>query len=322
MAVYVYNPPEGEEAISFVYKALTNPERGVSRFFWSYTDKADLSFLMGKSWEEMDEEERDCWSHGKYLLRINPGDYIAHVNVPEYGKVTVGRVVSYYYFDKEMPFGDGNQCFDVEDVFTFDRNDERIHPRASSGLKHQGAHWCPSGQDELLEAFAIVRGEKKLDDDFSYTSKEMNEVFKSFAAKLQRLNPGKALEAFMAEVFRKVPGVTNVIENGSGWGTDNGADLIVSYRKGIPGYEEEEAIVVQVKSYEGAIYSTEAIRQINDALKKFDAVSGLIITTADSTPVVEEAVAKLSDELGKPVYLMAGQDTARFVLRYGIDLLS
>ena len=321
MAVYVYNPPEKEGAVPFVYEALTNPDKGVSRFFWSYTAKADLNSLMRKSWSEMDEEERDCWSHGKYLFRIKPGDYIAHVNVPEYGKVTVGRVISDYYFDKEMPFGDGNQCFDVEDVFTFDRNDERIHPRASKGLKHQGAHWCPSAQDELFQAFDIVKGEKKLDDDFSYTLEEMNEVFKSIAAKLQKLNPGKTLEAFLAEVFRRVPGVTDVIENGSGWGTDHGADLIVTYKKGIPGYEEEESIVVQVKSYEGAIWDTKAVGQINDALKKFDAVSGLIVTTADSTPVVEEAVAKLSDELGKPVYLMAGQDTARFVLRYGMDML-
>lgn len=322
MTVYVYNAPTGEEAVSFTYKSLTNSEKGVSRFFWSYTEKADLHSLETKTWAEMDEDEQDCWYYGHYLLRIKPSDYIAHVNVPAPGLVTVGRVVSEYYFDRAMPFGDGNHCFDVEDIFEFSRNDSRLHPRARRGLMPRHARECPRCQDELLESFDIIRGVKKVNDNFSFVTEEADELFRAFAAKVQSWNPGKKLEAFMAEVFRRVPCVTNVIENGSGWKTDNGADLIVTYSKGIPGYEEEETIVVQVKSYEGEMYTTKAVEDINNALEKFEAYSGMIITTADSTPAVEEAVKKLSAELGKPVYLMAGQDTARFIMKYGIDLLS
>ncbi|MBR0069591.1 MAG: restriction endonuclease, partial [Synergistaceae bacterium] len=151
--------------------------------------------------------------------------------------------------------------------------------------------------------------------------KEANEVFSEFAKKIQRNYPGKSLEHFIAGVFRKVPGVLSVKENGSGFKSDYGADLIVSYKNDIADFGSEELMVVQIKSYEGEIWNTQAADQIKTALSYFGASSGLIITTAKSTTAIEEAVSSLSNETGKPVYVLAGEDLARFVLTYGMDLI-
>ena len=155
----------------------------------------------------------------------------------------------------------------------------------------------------------------------NYLVQETNEVLTLFAEKIHRNNPGKSLEAFIAKVFRNVPGVLDVKENGSGFKSDYGADLIITYKDCIADFGTEKSIVVQVKSYQGEIWDTKAADQIQTALSFFGAASGLIITTAESTEAIEEAVSSLSEETGKPIYLMAGGDLARFVLRYGVDLI-
>lgn len=48
----------------------------------------------------------------------------------------------------------------------------------------------------------------------------------------------------------------------------------------------------------------------------------MIITTAEATPALEKAVDELSEELGKPVVLIAGGELVRFVLKFGGDLLA
>lgn len=64
---------------------------------------------------------------------------------------------------------------------------------------------------------------------------------------IQKMNRGKDLEKFLAEVFKRIPGV-KVIPNCFGWGTDHGADLKLIVRDFLG---VEKLVVVQVKSYEG-----------------------------------------------------------------------
>ena len=273
----------------------------------------------------MDKAEQDSWSHAHLLLDVQPGDYIVHVNVPEYGKVTVGKVASPYYFEANLPDGqdDGRHCFKVTDVFSFDRNDELVFPSVNRGLKPRRALQRLSYQEEFLMSLERLKARKEgnLEEHHDFLSEGANELFKNFVGKVHACHPGKDLEAFIAEIFRKIPNVYNVKENGSGWRTDNGADLIITYRSGIAGFEFDETMVVQIKSYEGEHRSTEAVGQIEKAMSVYEASLGLIITTAESTEVLENAVYELSERLKKPVYLMAGQDVARFILTYGMDLL-
>ena len=160
----------------------------------------------------------------------------------------------------------------------------------------------------------------------SFLEREFKQTLGDITTKIQHNKPGKDLERFLAEVFRNVPGVTNVKENGFGWGPDYGADLIVKYNleriKGVD--SKEETWVVQVKSYTGEHSDTNAVDQLRTAIETFDADVGILITTGERTQILETACDKLSDEMSKKnvsVYLIAGVEVAQFVLRYGLDLL-
>lgn len=60
------------------------------------------------------------------------------------------------------------------------------------------------------------------------------------------------MRLFLAKVFRKIQNGENVKGNGFDWGTDNGADLIVECKSGLPvsGLGKTEEVALQVKSYE------------------------------------------------------------------------
>lgn len=159
-----------------------------------------------------------------------------------------------------------------------------------------------------------------------YLNREANNFLSDLTKSIYRNKPGKRLESFLAEVFRKIPGVIEVKENGSGWKTDYGADLIVKYNlERIKGVElEEQTWVVQVKSYEGAHWDTNAVSQIQKAIEKFEADVGIIITTGERTQALEIAFNNLADDMRKKnvsLYLISGVEVAQFVLRYGLDLL-
>jgi hypothetical protein len=113
----------------------------------------------------------------------------------------------------------------------------------------------------------------------------------------------------------------NVHENGFGRGTDNGADLIVTTKTSIANIALDQCVVVQIKSFEGSHYDLGAIDQIKGGMKKYDAVAGIIITTAEKTEQLEKAIQEASEELRKPIDLLAGLDVAKFVLSHAPDLV-
>ena len=48
----------------------------------------------------------------------------------------------------------------------------------------------------------------------------------------------------------------------------------------------------------------------------FNAVAGMIITTARKTEELEDAIHKASEAIDKPIDLLAGDDVAKFVIKY------
>ncbi len=321
--VYAYNKPD-DELIPFVYDSLTKDH--ISRYLYSCIPNCDLNRLKDIPWQEMKDDEKKCWSHAHRLLDFKKGDWILHINVPEYGKVTAGRIVSEYTYQENLPspWEDGRYTFAVEDVFTFDRNDPRVHPYLSSRLKLQRSLWQIYCVDEFERSLKLLREDttKEVSEN-CHLVQETGEILEKFAQRIHANNPGKRLEHLMAEIFREIPGVTDVKENGSGWGTDYGADLIVSYKAGIiPELETEQILVVQIKSYEGEHWNTEAVNQLKTAIGKFEASMGLIITTGNRTESLEKAFDSLSKEIkGTPIYLMAGSEVAKFVMKYGMGVL-
>ena len=134
------------------------------------------------------------------------------------------------------------------------------------------------------------------------------------------MNKGKEFENFLYEVFEKIPNA-NPIKNGSGWKSDHGADLIVEFENPIIGVNARTKLIVQAKSYEGQHFDTKAIDQIIEGIKEYDGDAGLLITTAEETEEIEKYIMEKSEEIDKTIDLIAGENVARFVLRYAPDLV-
>lgn len=329
MALYAYGTPSKAEHVKFVYDSLMDAEKPLSRFLYSWFSDCDLNRLKNVRWDDMDEDEKNCWYYGKRLLEFKEGDWIFHINVPEYGKVTAAKIVGHYIYQDKLPDGqdDGRHCFPVSDVFTFDRNDSRVHPKLSSRLKLQGSLYrLKNCEDEFKVSMNELKNKSSVVVAPKYhLMRETNEILDELTRIIHNNNPGKDFEIFLAEVFRKIPGVIDVKENGFGWGTDNGADLIVTYKAGLlPGLERERVLVIQAKSYEGGHWETNAVDQLRTAIDKYHASMGMLITTGERTETLEDAFKKLADDMDKinvDVHLLAGIEVAQFILQYGMNAL-
>ena len=135
------------------------------------------------------------------------------------------------------------------------------------------------------------------------------------------MNKSKNLEIFMAKVFRNIPNVVSVHENGFGWSTDHGADLIVKIRTSLESLDFENTVVVQVKSYSGSMDDLNAVEQVKCAIEKYGASAGMIVTTADKTESLEKEIEKVSKSIGVPIDLLSGAELVRFVLRNAPNML-
>ena len=322
MNIWVFNTPE---KVDFVYKSILE---GKSRFGWSYIEKANLEIAKNTSWENKSKEKKSCWKQSNFLLNVEKGDWIVHKNVPRYGQCTAVKVLEPYKF-----VNDGVKCdwgidfrhsfvVDTNSIITFDRNDPNVLPVISARLKLQGRYWRIYLIEEFEKSIENLK-EKRVDN--CETSKNLFHLKESIISPLENITelihnnyPGKDLEKLIAEVFRKIPMVLDVKENGSGWGTDFGADLIVTYNTGIPvlGLEKEEKLIVQVKSYEGIHNETNAVEQIKTGIEKFKGNAGLLITTAKASKHLEESIEQLSLEIDKPVSIISGANVAKLILKH------
>ena len=327
MTIWAFNKPN-ENQIKFVMDSL---EKGVSRFGWGYIDTADIRELNKKNWGDMTEEEQKIFHQANFLSGIKKGDWIVHINVPWYGQCTAGQVIEEYDFDKEdNEISDFRHFFklDLESVIRFDRNDANVHPLVSRKLKLRGKYWRVYAQNEFFESIERIKnGESPpLENstiELHYLKKEINPHYSDITKIIQRTHPEKKLEYFLADIFKNIPNVTESRVNGSGRGTDHGADIIVKYNAGLEIFNlnKEDTLVVQVKSYEREHHDTHAVDQIKTAIEKFNASAGMIISTAKSTENLEKEIENASNELDIPISLIAGEDVAKFVLKYGKDLL-
>lgn len=321
---------EYEEVTNFLTASI---KKGISRYGWGYMDESDLNKLDPKPFSEMSEHENKCWAKANFLLDIAVGDWIVHVNLPEWGACIAGQVIEPYSFEQEdNEISDFRHMIklDTSTIVEFDRNDDTVLPIISSRLKLMGGHWRIKYVDEFLQTIQNIKADElgKKDDEsvgIFYFKKDLSPLLKEITKKIQKTHPGGKLENLIAEVFRKVPNVIDVYEHGryKGFGTDNGADLIVTYQSGlsISNLEKQEKLIVQVKSYTDEHWDTDAVDQIEDGITEFSADAGLIISTAESTEDLEAAIEALSNKLEKPIGLISGEETAKFVLKYGGGLI-
>ncbi len=327
MTIWAFNDPNPSSK-EFVNKSLKN---GISRFGWSWFDNSNLFVLKDKPWAEMSTDEILVWKKANFLLNIKKGDWIVHINTPIWGRCTASEVLETYDFDEEdTEISDFRHFFKIDTLKTilFDRNDEAVHPLISSKLKLRGRFWRIYAQEEFFNSIENLKTGKRIDTDNEtkgahYLKKELEPILNKITEVVHKTHPGKKLEYFMADIFKNLQNVTNVTVNGSGWGTDYGADIIVSYQSGIGilNLQNEETLVVQVKSFRDTHWETNSVNQIETAIEKFKADAGLIVTTAKSSSNLEQAIEELSGRIEKPIGLLSGQDLAKFVMKYEKGIL-
>lgn len=313
----------------FAYKGEPNDiydsiKSGISRFGWSWHSGDNL----------LEDNDPPRKPHG-FLLRIQKGDWVVHINMPTWGRCTAAKVIAPYSFDQgiKVDYSDSGidyrHCIgiDKESIIEFDRNDPRVFPHTRRRLKLQGGWWQIHDSENFfqslknlrtLSAKDLVRGERS---NLYHLRTEIK--YDEIAIAIHKTHPGKDLEALVCEVFENVHGVERIKPNGSGWKGDYGADVIITYETGLPIGElrEVKTLVVQVKSYEWKMDSEHAIEQVGTALNTFNADAGLIISTAPATPKFVKKLNELSARVQKPIGLLAGADFARFVMQFASDLL-
>ena len=142
MEIFALKP--GSDFADEVYQSL---QKGEGRFGWSYVPTADLYTLRDRiddpqqGWDSLTDEEKDCYQ--SFLLDIHDGDYVVFINVPEWGRCTVAKVIGDYFWKWDPKIRDFNHRIPVDPnlVRDFDRNAPIVPPALSARLKLRGRWW-------------------------------------------------------------------------------------------------------------------------------------------------------------------------------------
>lgn len=269
--------------------------------------------------------------HGRngFLLRIQPGDWIVHVNSPRYGHCVAVRVTGEYGFDEgiQCEWGRDFKNFipvDPETIVEFERNDPNVLPSVNLAPMKRGQRVLQV--EDFLRSLDNLRASRYPGDSddlrgvVHLQEKIEEELLPRITQLIHEMNRSKEFERFLHRIFESMPNVES-IQNGFGWRTDHGADLIVSFQNPLIGVNLTSRLVVQAKSYEGEHHDLGAVDQIVEGIRQFNADGGLLITTARKTESLEDYIRKKVEETGKVIDVIAGPDVARFVIRYAPHLL-
>ncbi|MGL5100481.1 MAG: hypothetical protein ACRC6B_10735, partial [Fusobacteriaceae bacterium] len=217
-----------EEYVELIYNSL---KKGEARFGWSWEKESNL-IPQKEAGIFRDKDKRQL-----FLLEISQDDYLIYVNFPKYGKCVAVKAKSSYYFDEVgLYISEENSDYrhvipiDVGSLIEFDRRDPNILPNINlSPRQRKERIYAVEDLEKSLDNLKNNRIQLTEDE-----SKEITHLKIQTAPILNRLthhihqtHRGKDLEKFFKKVFEKVPNVVEVTANGFGWGTDNGADLIV-----------------------------------------------------------------------------------------------
>lgn len=324
----IYALKVDDENAKIIHAALNE---GEGRFGWSYTETADLRELKRRieesGWDSLFKDEKDCYQ--SFLLELQPDDYVVYINVPNWGHCTLARVTKPYYWKWTDDDFNHRLGVDPASVQSFDRNDAVVHPALSARLKLQGRWWHVYAKEEfedLLEDLKAGKAGKRSSpqQNLQYLSREIRPLLAKITELIHHTHPNYSLEHLVTEVLKAIPGVKEAkLQGGAG---DRGADILAVLEQGHPltGDLKQTTCVVQVKSFEGAHWDTQAVEDIRRAFATYrDAEAGLIISTADkSSALLDSELEKLRAETGKQVSLLIGDAVALFILKYGSHLLS
>ena len=306
---------------------------GWARFFYSWDDEHNL---LKEGWR-LNYDNRQC----KRLLDIEEGDWVIQKHCPEWGKCLAAKVIKKYSFDshsdietnrengfKHVGVGDGRHVLgiDRQSIIPFDRNDPNVVPIVQSRLNLQGRLYRLYPVTEFLETLKNLKNNSiKIDEgeikEEIYLKADTINILQKLPEILHKNFNAKKLEGFFKRVFDQIEGV-KAIPNGSGWKSDFGADLILDIPHKFDWLSSENfTVVVQIKSYEGYHHKVSDIDQVKQGIEKFQAAEGILITTANSTDELEKKADEVSEEIGKPIKIIAGEDVAKFIIKNAPNLI-
>lgn len=317
MTIWAFNKVDDKMERELVYQSIKS---GKSRFGWSQQDEHNL--MLKDNWT-------DWHSKQLFLLQVRPGDWIVHINTPQWGKCTAVQVLSEYKFDDGLKCSWGKDFrhyfdVDVNTIVEFDRRDPNILP--SVNLNPRQRYHRIYAVDDFLKSIDNLKNKTvSLNDGESkkeyHLKNKTDKYLSEIAFHIHEMHKSKNLERFLSKVFRKIPGVIDVNENGFGWGTDYGADLIVTMSTVLVNLEFENKIIIQIKSFEGNHHDLDAVEQVKTGIEKYAGTAGMIITTGKKTEELESKVQKVSEEIGRPIDLLASDDVAKLVIKHAPELL-
>ena len=155
MTIYAMRSSDEEEYVDKVFDSLKG---GEGRFGWSYEETANLWELRERikrsGWDSLNGNEKDCYQD--FLLRLQGGDYVVYINVPQWGLCTLAKVTGEYEWRYED--GDFNHRFpvDPESVATFHRNKALVHEsELARNEPDSQVHHLPRAYDDGLPSSAI-----------------------------------------------------------------------------------------------------------------------------------------------------------------------
>ena len=279
-------------------------------------------------WEQSGSLREKWFGKNALLLRIKQGDWIVHVNMPSYGKCVAVKAVGEYGFDDGIKCSSGNDFnnyipVDPQTIIEFKRNNPNILPSVNLAPRRR-AQRVLEVADFLTSIENLKEGKfdsiSKKDKSITHLQDKISQLLPQITSHIQEMNKSKEFERFLHRIFSAMPNTVSV-QNGFGWKTDNGADLIVEFENPIIGVNITTKLIVQAKSFSGKHFDTKAIDQVVEGINKYAADAGLLITTANETEVLEEYVRKKIEETGKTIDVIAGNEVAKFVLRYAPELL-
>jgi hypothetical protein len=278
-------------------------------------------------WNQIKSLKEEYFGRNRLLLEIHKGDWIVHINMPEYGKCVAVQAAGEYQFDTGVTCSWGQDFNNVipndpSTIVQFDRSDKNVLPSVNlSPMKRiQRVHQV----DDFLKSIVNLKQGKYRPSDGGrsaiHLKNRLLKLLPEITKAIHEMNKSKEFERFLDGIFSALPN-TKSTPNGFGWKSDYGADILVEFRNPILGIDLTTTLVVQAKSYEGDHWDLSAVDQIIEGISKYEADGGLLITTANKTQRLEDYIREKSESLKKPIYLIAGTEVAEFVLRYAPEKL-
>jgi hypothetical protein len=204
--VYAFAKIDDEDARKKVYKEIKG---GKSRF---------------GMWDQEVSLREQYHGRNGFLLRIQEGDWIIHVNSPTYGHCVAAQATGEYDFD------DGIECewgrdfcnfipVNPESIIEFERSDPNVVPSVNLTPMRRGQRVLQV--EDFLRSLENIRNDR-FPEDFGESravvhlkERVQEELLPRITELIHQMNRSKEFERFLHRIFKAMPNVES-IQNGFG----------------------------------------------------------------------------------------------------------